>query len=212
MQSYFYKSRLPFTFCLGFVHPFSGPSRPSMPLIVFGLLLSYSRRFPPPLLCRLAIFYFVVPLISFLSLVATLLSFILAVWLAHFNFCFSVYAILSIIFVLFLISGRGILSRSFRFNISPPLLFDQFLVVCQLFIKRPCFAATGHCWEDTLVHYLYFGWYGDLAFLKYFLIFSKTVPSCSGPDIRFFFCSVFEVCGLFKVFKFCHLFNFLLIN
>ena len=40
--------------------------------IVFCLLLSCSRWFPPSLLCYLAIFYVVIPLISSLSLVATL--------------------------------------------------------------------------------------------------------------------------------------------
>ena len=46
-----------------------------------------------------------------------LLSFILAIWPAHFHFCFSVYSMISIIFVLFLISEHGILSCSFRSNI-----------------------------------------------------------------------------------------------
>ena len=36
------------------------------------------------------------------------------------------------------------------------------------------------------------------------LFFSKTVPRCSDPGIYFFFCSVFKVCGLSKVFEFCH--------
>ena len=46
-----------------------------------------------------------------------LLSFILAVCPAHLHFCFSVYSIMSVIFVLFLISEHGNLSCSFRFNI-----------------------------------------------------------------------------------------------
>ena len=45
-----------------------------MPSIVLCLLLSCSRWFPPSLLCRLAIFCLVVPLISSLSLVVTLCS------------------------------------------------------------------------------------------------------------------------------------------
>ena len=42
-------------------------SPPLMPSIVFCLLLSCSRWFPPSLLCHLPAFYFVVPLISSLS-------------------------------------------------------------------------------------------------------------------------------------------------
>ena len=45
-----------------------------------------------------------------------LLSFILAICPAHLHFCFSVYSIMSIICVLFLITEHGILSCSFRFN------------------------------------------------------------------------------------------------
>ena len=46
-----------------------------------------------------------------------LLSFVLAVCSAHLHFCFSVYSMMSVIFVLFLISEHGILSCSFRPNI-----------------------------------------------------------------------------------------------
>ena len=46
-----------------------------------------------------------------------LLSFNLAIWPAHFHFCFSVYSMISMIFALFLISAHGILSFSFRSNI-----------------------------------------------------------------------------------------------
>ena len=42
---------------------------------------------------------------------------ILAFCPAHLHFCFSVHSIMSIIFVLFLISEHSILSCSFRFNI-----------------------------------------------------------------------------------------------
>ena len=60
----------------------------SVSSIVFCLLLSWSRWFPPSLLCHLAIFCLVVLLISSYSLVATLcsvwstccLSFLLYVW------------------------------------------------------------------------------------------------------------------------------------
>ena len=34
--------------------------------------------------------------------------------------------------------------------------------------------------------------------------FPKTAPRCSDPGVDFFFCSVFEVCGLSEVFEFCH--------
>ena len=52
----------------------AGCSPPSMSSVVFCLLLSSSRWFPPSLLCRLAIFCLVVLLISSLFLVATLCS------------------------------------------------------------------------------------------------------------------------------------------
>ena len=52
----------------------AGCSPPSVPSIVFCLLLSCSRGFPPSLLCCAAIFYLVLPLISSFSLVATLCS------------------------------------------------------------------------------------------------------------------------------------------
>ena len=47
-----------------------------------------------------------------------LLSVDLAICLSHFHFCFSVHSMMSIVFVLFLISlSRVFLSCSFRFNI-----------------------------------------------------------------------------------------------
>ena len=52
---------------------------------------------------------------------------------------------MSVIFVLFLISGHGTLSCSFNLTFSSSLLFEQFLV-CQLFNKRPGLAAIGHYW------------------------------------------------------------------
>ena len=87
----------------------AGCNPPSMSSIVFCLLLSCSRWFPPSLLCRLAIFCFVVLLISSLSLVDTLCSVwsiycpsFLQICPADLHFCFRVYSIMSIIFVLFL--------------------------------------------------------------------------------------------------------------
>ena len=127
-----------------------GCSPPSMPSIVLCLLLSCSRWFPPSLLCRLAIFCLVVPLISFLSLVATvqrlvhLLSFILDICPAPLHFCFSDYSVISIIFVLFLVSRHGILSCSFRFNISLSIALWAVLSL--------------------------FEWSGELSILEYFLL------------------------------------------
>ena len=57
-----------------------------------------------------------------------LFSFILAICPAHFYFCFCLYSIMLIIFVLFLISEHGILSCSFRFNIFLSVLFEHFSV------------------------------------------------------------------------------------
>ena len=48
-----------------------GCSRPPVPSVISCLLFSYSRSFSPSLLCRLAIFFLVVPLIPSLSLAAT---------------------------------------------------------------------------------------------------------------------------------------------
>ena len=97
-------------------------SPPSMPSVVFCLLLSFSRWFPPSLLCRLAIFCLVVPLISSLSLVATLCS-VQSIYCppffippVHVQSCFSVYSITLTIFVLCLISEHGTLSCSFKLN------------------------------------------------------------------------------------------------
>ena len=103
----------------------TGCSPPSMPSIDVCLLLFYSRWFPSSLLCRLVIFSMVVPLISSLSLVATLCSvwstycpsFLLYVWPIFFQFCFSVFSVMSNIFVPYLISQHGTLSCCFKFNI-----------------------------------------------------------------------------------------------
>ena len=95
-----------------------------------------------------------------------LLSFILAICPTHLYFCFSVYSIMSIVFVLFLISEHGIVCWSFRPNIFLPVAL---WVVLSLFVNcllRPCLAARGHCWQDTLVHYLFFEWNGELSVLE----------------------------------------------
>ena len=90
----------------------SGCSPPSTPSVVVCLLLPCSRWFPSSLLCRLAIFYVVVPLIFSLSLVATLCS----VWSTYCpSFLLYVrpismpgpFSIMTTIFVPFLISEHG---------------------------------------------------------------------------------------------------------
>ena len=62
-----------------------------------------------------------------------LLSFILVTCPAHLHFCFSVYSLMSTIFVLFLISEHGILFCSFRPNISLSIALSAVLslsIVC----------------------------------------------------------------------------------
>ena len=66
--------------------------------------------------------------------VAHLLSLILTLCPAHFHFCFSVYSMMSIIFVLFLISEHGTSSYNFEFNIFPSLLFKLFLVLSVVYL------------------------------------------------------------------------------
>ena len=92
--------------------------------IVFCLLSSCPRRFPPSLLCRLAIFCMVVFLISSFSLVATLCSVCSTCCPSFLLYVRRISTFVSmcilqcqIIFVLFLISEQGILSCSFRSNI-----------------------------------------------------------------------------------------------
>ena len=122
-----------FTFHLGFVHPlqdvafhfvsFTTPmgvrtaQSCSMPSIGFCRLPSCSRWFPPPLLCRLAIFCLVVTLISSLSLVDTSVVPHSCYISGSVPFCFGVYPIMSIVFVLFLTSERCALFCSFKVNI-----------------------------------------------------------------------------------------------
>ena len=119
-----------------FVHPLQGVA---MPCIVLCLLLTCTRYFSPSLLCRLAIFYLVVPLISFLYVVAALCS----VWSAYcpqscymsgpFSLLFqcvlhNVNYLISMILVLFLITELGISFCIFVFNIFLSIAFDQFSV------------------------------------------------------------------------------------
>ena len=80
-----------------------------------------------------------------------LLSFILAICRAHLHVCISVCSV-SNNFVLFLISEHGILSYSFRFHIFLSFCSSSGShFVCQLFIRRPCLAAIGHCWQVCLL-------------------------------------------------------------
>ena len=109
-----------------------------------------------------------------------LLSFILAICPAHFLFCFSVYSLMSIIFVHFLISEHGTLSCSFNLTFFSP--FALWALLCQLFIKRACLASIGHC------PLLVFEWYGELSILKYFLVgFFFPKPLHADPGIDFFY-------------------------
>ena len=85
----------PFTFHLGFVHPLQDvPLHQCLPLSCY-LLLGRPLDLFPLLGCH-----------SVQHLVH-LLFFILAICPAHIHFCFSVYSIMSITFVLFLISEHG---------------------------------------------------------------------------------------------------------
>ena len=177
-----------------------------MSSIVFCQLHSCSRWFPPSLLCHLAIFCLVVLLISSLSLVATLCS----VWSTCCpSFLLYVRPISTFVSVCMLLCQSSLFFLWFLSIVSylvaldptfsSPLLFEQFSV-CQLFIERPCLAAIGHCWQDTLAHCLVFEWNGELSIMEYFLFFfPQTAPHCSDPGIVF--CSVFEVCDLFKIFE-----------
>ena len=75
-----------------------------------------------------------------------LLSFNLAIWPAHFHFCFSVSSMILMIFVLFLISEHGILSFSFRSNI---FLSIALWAVLSLFVI--CLFRD-HVWQPYLIH------------------------------------------------------------
>ena len=109
-----------FTFHLGFVHP--------LHIYVFHCLLSVAFLFQvvPSFLamssCHLLLGrpLDLFPLLGCHSVqrLVHLLSFIFDICPDHLHFCFSVYYVMSIIFVLLPISLHGILSCSFRPNIS----------------------------------------------------------------------------------------------
>ena len=105
-----------------------------MSSIVCRLLLSCSRWFPPSLLYHLAIFLHGRPLDLFPLLgchsvqrLVHLLSFILAICPTHLHFCFSVYSVMSIIFVLFA-DFRASYLVALDPPFSSPLLFERLSV------------------------------------------------------------------------------------
>ena len=120
---------------------------------------------------------------------------------------------ISIIFVLFLISEHGILSCSFRSNI---FLSIALWAVLSLFVI--CLFRD-HVWQPQVIvgktHWSITCFLSEmgscLSWSISLFVFSKTAPCCCDPGIYFFFCSVFKVCGLSEVFEFCHFFYFLLI-
>ena len=130
----------------------AGRSPPSVSSFVFCLLLSWSRWFPPSLVCRLSIFCLVVLLISSLSLVATLCgvwstyrpSFLLYVRpTSTFVSACILWCQLSLFFSW--LSGHGILSCSFRSNI---FLSISLWAVLGLFVI--CFLRD-HVWQPSLI-------------------------------------------------------------
>ena len=61
-----------------------------------------------------------------------------------------------------------------------------------------------HCCTTCFGFFFFFGVIWGLVYLR--LLFPQTAPRCD-HGIDFFFCSVFEVCGLSEVFEVSHLFN-----
>ena len=134
---------------LGFVHPLQDVALQQRLPLSSVCCFPVPGGFLLPMLCRLATFYLVVPLISFLlgchsvQRLVHLLPFILAICPVHFQFCFCVCSIMPIVFVLFLISEHGILSCRFKFNI---FLSIALWAVLSMFVSCLCLTATGHCW------------------------------------------------------------------
>ena len=118
-------SVLPFTFHLGFVHPLQDVAlHKCLPLYsVCCFPVPSGSHLPCMSSCHLLLNspLDLFPLLGCHSVqrLVQLLSFILAIIVcpAHLHVCFSVYSIMLIIYVLFLISEHGIISRSFKFNI-----------------------------------------------------------------------------------------------
>ena len=152
-----------------------------------------------------------------------LLSFILATCAAHFHFCFSVHSMISIVFVIFLISEYGILSCSFRSNIF--LSIALWAVLCLPFVYLEAMFGSHRSLLASHIGPL-------LVFqVKWGVVYLEVFPCCFFPKqlhvalilvyISFFLFSFFfffwfvmsfrcVVC-LSEVFIFCHFFNFLLI-
>ena len=111
-----------FTFHLGFVHPLQDVAlHQYLPLSSVAFLFRAVPSFLEMSSCLLLLDrpLDLFPLFSChcVPRLVHLLSFSLTICPVHLHFCFSVYTIMPIIFVLFLISEHGILSCSFRFNI-----------------------------------------------------------------------------------------------
>ena len=106
---------------LGFVHPLQDVAlHQCLPLSSIAFLLqvapSFSVMSSRHLLLGRPLDIFPLPGCHSVQCLIHLMSFILAIWPAHFHFCFSVYSMASVIFVLLLISQHGILSCSYRSN------------------------------------------------------------------------------------------------
>ena len=138
-------------------------------------------------------------------------------WSLPSHFCFSVHSMMSIIFVLFLISEHGILSCNFRSNIFLSIALWAVFRFLSIVYWETMFGShrsllARHTGPLTVFFFL--KWNEELSILEYFLgfffffFFSKTAPCCSDPGIYFFFWSAIEVYGLSEVFEFCHFFNF----
>ena len=130
--------------------PPTPPPSSNPPSIVLCLLLSCSRWFPPSLLCRLAIFYLVFPLISSLSLVATLCN----VWSTY---CPSF--LLYVRPISTFVSERILCQLSLFLSWSLGMVYCRFRlnIFLSLALLSGSLSIVGHrsCWLGTLVHYLF---------------------------------------------------------
>ena len=109
-------------------------------------------------------------------------------------------------------------SVAFLFPVVPSFFA---VLSCHLLLGRPLDLfplLCCHC-VQRLVHLLSFilaicpahfhvCFSGGLSILVFPCFFSKTAPCCSDPGIYFFFCTIFEECGLSRVFEFCNFINF----
>ena len=125
---------------------------------------SSSRPLPSPWL----------PLCASLCPPIVLSSVAIYIWLAHFHFCFSVYSMISMIFVLFLISEHGILSFSFRSNIF--LSIALWAVLSLSFVYLETMFGSHRSWLARYIgpiSYLFCKWNGELFILEISLFFPK---------------------------------------